>query len=70
MEFLVYLENKKVKTEHIRVNNQSKKYIKNHENLDFVFSSYLNQDTIMVGKKIFENQNKNNKHIFVYEKAN
>lgn len=66
---MVYLENKKVKTEHIRVNNESKKYTKKYENLDFVFSSYLNQDTIMVGKKIFENQNKNNKHIFVYEKA-
>ena len=67
---MVYLENKKIKTEHIRVENQSKNYTKNHENFDFIFSSYLNQDTIMIGNKIFENQNKNNKHIFVYEKAN
>ena len=65
---VVHLKNELVTTEHIRVQNTSKKYKTTNNDIDYIYSSFLNQDTIKIGKQVYVNQNQNNKYIFVYEK--
>lgn len=54
-------------TEHIRINNESFKYTKKRE-FDYIYSTYLNKDTLHFEKSIFKNITPNNKTIYLYKK--
>jgi hypothetical protein len=63
----VIFQNHNININHIRVTNCSSKYTENYK-YKFIFSSFMNQDTIKFNKEIFENISPDNKFIFCYKK--
>jgi len=62
-----YFKNPLIYTEHIRINNESIKYCKKLK-LDFIYSTYLNKDTIHYDNSVYKNITPKNKSIYFYKK--
>ena len=63
----VHFKNSLILTEHINSNNESKKY-KKKMNFDYIYSTYLNKDTIHYENTIYKNITPKNKSIYFYKK--
>lgn len=63
----VIYKNNNLHFDHIRVSNTSSKY-KQNKNYTYIYSSFINQDTLHFNNSIYKNVSKNNKHIFYYKK--
>ena len=62
----VMYENNNLHFDHIRITNTSSKYSKNKQ-YKYIFSSYLNKDTIHHNNKIYKNLSPKNKYLFYYK---
>ncbi len=62
----VMYENKNLHFDHIRITNSSSKYSKN-KHYKYIFSSYINKDTIHYHNKIYKNLYPKNKYLFYYK---
>jgi hypothetical protein len=64
----VIFHNNNINIDHIRITNSSSKYTKDFA-YKYIFSSFMNQDTIKFKKEVFENISPDNKFIFCYKKT-
>jgi hypothetical protein len=63
----IIYENKSLHFDHIRITNSSSKYRVNKKYL-FIYSSYINKDTLHFNNKIYKNLSPKNKYLFYYKK--